>query len=771
MQPMIKRILWVLLLASGLQTSWAYSLGGPIGNGGDKWQIPTIDYGIGDDLNAPKNLGEEYRRNTPVMFYAFNANFLDFFGPEGAASVDRAYATLNVALTNVDAYSKTLTEVPLQTRHVNYQAQALGLVDLKSETLSLMVEQLGLADPVRYSWTLHDRFLQPNTTCPSGEEYLVVQRNFDFTSTPLNQLQYSPYVNDILYSYTIFEHCTGPNPLAGTTVSSVDPLAEPFEPIASSTPGYGDYFTGLTRDDIAGIRYLLTTNNVNWETPASDSLGLTTNLTVQQLFPVSLSTNGVVFNGVTYGTASYGDLLKFASTNDPTALQAAFPGLQFTLISNYFANVTVTNVVSYFTNAPGSPLNSPTLVTKKVPTTVVTEFFTYHFDNIITNIFSSTTVSTIQTITVQPLVGSTIGSPLATNITSKKVTSNIPSGEFSILPANSPCGLDIISTLVTFTNYTTNVISFAVATNNVSGTNSGNSYAQIQITPSIAHVYVIHPVTCTQSNAVTGLYRGIGGIKFVRADFDSLLGQFWQPITNDYSVVMVTNSKAVTQHFRRIVTQPDFLFSAEDLAAGPATPPPSQPVSPYRARNLTFNQANVLPGLAGPGTITSPSTITLNKVGTVFFNTPSSTMDGSTYFNQTPGGNTGNQFYSQYFIWASFDGTTNTPVVFPNGTSIDNLQNQIVVQASPASLPLGTLNQPYFPLTPVMFTATGGAFTQPFTWTENGGVLNGIGLTLNPDGTLSGTPTKAGTFDFILTLTDVNARSVQWIYSITIQPQ
>ena len=33
--------------------------------------------------------------------------------------------------------------------------------------------------------------------------YLVVQRNFDFISSPLNQLQYSPYINDTLYSYYI----------------------------------------------------------------------------------------------------------------------------------------------------------------------------------------------------------------------------------------------------------------------------------------------------------------------------------------------------------------------------------------------------------------------------------------------------------------------------------------------------------------------------------------------------------------------------------------
>src|SRR5262252_8204178 len=103
MQPMINRILWVLLLALSLQTSWSYSLGGPIGNGGDFWQIPQLGYGIAPggevDITAPKDLGEEYRRNTPVMFYAFDANFMGFFGPQGASAVDSAFSLYNVALT------------------------------------------------------------------------------------------------------------------------------------------------------------------------------------------------------------------------------------------------------------------------------------------------------------------------------------------------------------------------------------------------------------------------------------------------------------------------------------------------------------------------------------------------------------------------------------------------------------------------------------------------------------------------------------------------
>src|SRR6185312_3231908 len=204
-------------------------------------------------------------------YYAYDANFLGFFGPEGATAVDGTFAILN-ALTNVDNYSKALSEFSLDTRHANYQAQALGLLDLKSSVLGLMVEQLGLTDPVRYTWTLHDRDHVGSIPCPVGMLYWVVQRNFDYISSPLNQLQYSPYVNNTLYTYQIFEACTGPNPLALAVPFSVDPLATTYSPVASFTLFLGDYYTGLTRDDMAGLRYLLSTNNINWETPAGDAL-------------------------------------------------------------------------------------------------------------------------------------------------------------------------------------------------------------------------------------------------------------------------------------------------------------------------------------------------------------------------------------------------------------------------------------------------------------------------------------------------------------------
>ena len=148
-------------------------------------------------------------------------------------------------------------------------------------------------------------------------------------------------------------------------------------------------------------------------------------------------------------------------------------------------------------------------------------------------------------------------------------------------------------------------------------------------------------------------------------------------------------------------------------------------------------------------------------------------MDGTPYFNETPGGDIADLYYATYFVWAAYDGTTNAPVVFPNGTSIENLQNQVLIQVSPTTLPLGTGDgQTTYP--PTTFTATGGSFTQPYTWSSSdiqSGSGTGLpsGMSLSPDGTLSGTPTQSGTFDFNLKLTDYVGRAVQWTYTLTIQ--
>ena len=776
----MKTILLVLTCVLGLLPSArAYSPGGPINNGGDNWQSPVIGYGLPGDLIAPKNLGEEYRRNTPRMYYAFDANFLDFFGSNGVVAVDASFAIMN-NLTNVSSYSTSLSEFPLESRHVNYQAQALGMYDLKSVTLGALMEQIGLADPVRYAWTLHDRYHVGSIACPVGMEYLVVQRNFDFVSSPLNQLQYSPYVNDTLYSYQIYEYCTGPNPLALSVPFAVDPLADTYSSVAASyggiiqlntalgplltyAPGinaYGSFYTGLTRDDVAGLRYLLKTNNINWESPAPGATltVITTNFLSQIPFPANANSPSG------YGTFDLGALLGAAKTNSPANLQLLFPGVIVATSSNYLTVVATPIVTATLKPIIGAPIGTaPKLV-------VVTNGYTYSaqtnyvttFANIVTNHSRVNPTAILQTITIAPANGAPLGSPSVTNISSKTITlTNTTAGDYYSLSPDL-CPLNLLGVLYTNVVKTTNSLT-VLNTNVVTSSNTTTySYSQNLVISFTNYAYRANPVDCVQSTNGPALYEGIENMKFMKSSYDSLLGQYFQPITNNYTMVTVVNSQAKQQKLQRVVTQPDFLFSAADLATGPD----AIPIVFSFSRNVNFDQANVLPGLAGPGTITSPTTITFEKVGPVYFNTFGDVLDGTPYFNETPGGDTTDLFYGFYFVWASFDGSTNAPVVYPNGTSIDNLQNQVLVQVAPASVPNGTKGLPYPATT---FTATGGAFSPPFTWSLAFGSGMPAGMALSSAGTLSGTPTQSGTFGFILQLTDSLGRSVQWNYNITIQ--
>lgn len=89
---------------------------------------------------------------------------------------------------------------------------------------------------------------------------------------------------------------------------------------------------------------------------------------------------------------------------------------------------------------------------------------------------------------------------------------------------------------------------------------------------------------------------------------------------------------------------------------------------------------------------------------------------------------------------------------------------------NPSSLPTGQLSTSYN----AVITASGGV--GPYTFTVSAGSLP-PGLTLNPNGTLSGTPTSIGTYPFTITATDTNtsdtgskAYSVVVSGSLTLSP-
>lgn len=251
-----KSILALGLMVGSIETAQAFSLLGVW----DAWQTTQLGYRKtvgGIDIGGPMNLSEEYRWNVPIITYAFDESFLNYFGARGVAEVEKAIQMLN-DIPAVSQMSSNLSEFPLESTRVNYRAQALGILDLKSHALMLLTEELGLAEPERYVWTLRDRqtYTVNNVTITN---YLVIQRNFDPVTWEPSKL-----VNGAMYSYSVVEPIL-PGNFAEAIEFSTDPLNFYYSSVASGILGPGQFYVAMTRDDIGGIRYMYRYANYNVE--------------------------------------------------------------------------------------------------------------------------------------------------------------------------------------------------------------------------------------------------------------------------------------------------------------------------------------------------------------------------------------------------------------------------------------------------------------------------------------------------------------------------
>jgi hypothetical protein len=436
-----------------------------------------------------------------------------------------------------------------------------------------------------------------------------------------------------------------------------------------------------------------------------------------------------------------------AQTNNPVTLAALFPGLVVGSSTYYLTNIPTPNIVSYFTNYYGEPAGTPPhliTVTNGYSPNIV-NIYTTTFANLVlvTNYYPNSyhTNTPAQLVTVN-------GTPNGTNTTIKSITlTNVASGDYYLIPPGT-CGPSIISVLATNVTTTTNLIT--------SATNSGgNFYSQSVVIYSTNHIFAVYP--CTLVTNSPGSYQGIQRVRFVRLPDDEVDPLTWNlrhPFTTNYTMVFYnpTNSQLYTQTFQRTVTTPDILLTAQDGADGPAGINFNNTVV---RTTPNYDVGNILPGLRGPGVINSPSTFTYNKVGDIFFNGPIS--DTNAYLYEVT--------HFKQLQWASFDGSTNDPVIYGNGASIQNLENQMVVSISPTTLPDGTNNQTYATTT---FAVTGGQ--PPFTWSLVPGGNFPHGLNFSSGGTISGTPggNAEGTYDFAIQLNDSAARTIQWSFPINI---
>ena len=259
----------------------AFSLLGPYAS----WMDQTLGYKQPDDIGGPMDINEEYRWNVPVVTYAFDQSFLDYFGSNGVAAVEQAIGVVNglPPASGID-----LTNFPLGSRHFNMLANNQYQYDLETATLGLLLEQMGLAQPIRYVFTL--RRFDWNFFCPDPNTWLldetrwppetipeyILERGFDpGTLTPshwANGALFSAYIQVYGDQYSRVD-------FAEAVEIPIDPPfgSQSFTPAAEVGWSAGEYCQGLTQDDVGGLRYLLSSNNFNFEVLLPDVHGAGTN--------------------------------------------------------------------------------------------------------------------------------------------------------------------------------------------------------------------------------------------------------------------------------------------------------------------------------------------------------------------------------------------------------------------------------------------------------------------------------------------------------------
>jgi hypothetical protein len=250
---------------------------------------PELGYQQPGDIGGPMDIGEGYRWNVPILSYSFDQSFMDFFGSNGVAAVESAIQVLNDLPRASDI---VLTNYPFQSSRINWGAENPLLIDLKSATLYLLIEHLGLAQPVRNVFDLRrwSTVLVPADTNAFSDESswvegiipnFIVERNFD-----PDTLLPSHWVDGKLYSGEVIYSAPGLSPTkvdpAFVSIFPVDgyswyriSVADGFQ--YSLGGGWGQFWKGLTRDDVGGIRFLLRANEVRVEQLLPDVKGYADN--------------------------------------------------------------------------------------------------------------------------------------------------------------------------------------------------------------------------------------------------------------------------------------------------------------------------------------------------------------------------------------------------------------------------------------------------------------------------------------------------------------
>ena len=224
------------------------------------------------------------------------------------------------------------------------------------------------------------------------------------------------------------------------------------------------------------------------------------------------------------------------------------------------------------------------------------------------------------------------------------------------------------------------------------------------------------------TTTITGTPTTVGSYAFtVQASFTSI----------------EANGISVKQAYSVTIGPPALTIPSASLADGVVGVSYSQGVTPAGGYGLGTYTFALTVGSLPPG-------LALNTTSGVIFGTP--TTAGSYNFTL--------QVTSQSGTYAAMTAY---------GTFSINVTTPSLTITTSSSLPAGTVGVAYSQT----LAATGG--TPPYTWRLTGSTLS-VGLTLATSGTISGTPTTAGTFTFQVTVIDSAQGSASGSFTIKINP-
>ncbi|MBI3880974.1 MAG: hypothetical protein HY301_13060 [Verrucomicrobia bacterium] len=245
----------LLMQLAGAGVVQGFSLLGPF----QPW-MNTNTFLANDQFGGPMEVDKGYRWIFPVVTYGFTPEFVQHFGTQGVAAVDAAAAILN---SLPPASEINPTNFPLDVRRVNFAASVQSALDLKSHALGIFINTLGLGPPVEAIFMVNGLF--PPTNAVGYTNYPVVQRNYDpltgLPSDAVNGKSFTVYFASQFGFIDAFE--IEDDPLAIFPVTAADRGALNF----------GEFLTGLTCDDVGGLRHLLHPTNRHVEPLRADVSG------------------------------------------------------------------------------------------------------------------------------------------------------------------------------------------------------------------------------------------------------------------------------------------------------------------------------------------------------------------------------------------------------------------------------------------------------------------------------------------------------------------